>query len=65
MHHVCVSLHAITYGTHTTGRLHDVSATSDDAISLVSHAAEERLKNILSKLAVISQHRTDVLKVSI
>ena len=48
----------------TTGRLHDVTSTTDDTISLVSHATEERLKNILSKLAVISQHRTDILKVS-
>ncbi|XP_065914283.1 transcription initiation factor TFIID subunit 4B-like isoform X2 [Dysidea avara] len=44
------------------GRLHDVISTTDDTISLVSHATEERLKNILSKLAVISQHRTDILK---
>ncbi|XP_065914277.1 transcription initiation factor TFIID subunit 4B-like isoform X2 [Dysidea avara] len=44
------------------GRLHDVTSTTDDTISLVSHATEERLKNILSKLAVISQHRTDILK---
>jgi len=48
----------------TTGRRHEVNSINDDAISLVSHATEERLKNILSKLAVISQHRTEILKVS-
>ena len=47
-----------------TGRHHGVTTASDEALSLVSHATECRLKNILNKLAVISQHRMEVLKVS-
>ncbi|QQP39145.1 Transcription initiation factor TFIID subunit 4 [Caligus rogercresseyi] len=34
-----------------------------DAISLISHATEERLKTLLEKLSVIAEHRMDVLKV--
>lgn len=48
---------------HYIGRKHGVTAASDEALSLVSHATEHRLKNILNKLAVISQHRMEVLKV--
>lgn len=36
-----------------------------DVSVLVSHACQERLKNILEKLAVIAEHRMDILKVYI
>jgi len=32
---------------------------------MISHATEERLKNLLEKLAVIAEHRLDVIKVSL
>ena len=55
----------VLIGIYLIGRRHGVSSASDEALSLVSHAAEHRLKNILNKLAVISQHRMEVLKVRI
>ncbi|XP_071535114.1 transcription initiation factor TFIID subunit 4-like isoform X2 [Panulirus ornatus] len=33
-----------------------------DVVSLVSHATQERLKTIVEKLAVISDHRLDIIK---
>ena len=30
---------------------------------MISHATEERLKNLLEKLSVIAEHRLDVIKV--
>merc|ERR1712111_205873 len=39
-----------------------LEAPSPDVINLVSHAAQERLKTLVSKLSVISEHRLDVIK---
>ncbi|XP_053957080.1 transcription initiation factor TFIID subunit 4 isoform X3 [Anastrepha ludens] len=36
---------------------------SQDVAVLISHACQERLKNIVQKLAVIAEHRIDVIKV--
>lgn len=36
---------------------------SIDVSVLISHACQERLKNIVEKLAVIAEHRMDILKV--
>lgn len=36
-----------------------------DVSVLISHACQERLKNIVEKLAVIAEHRMDILKVCI
>lgn len=36
---------------------------SQDVAVLISHACQERLKNIVEKLAVIADHRIDVIKV--
>lgn len=36
---------------------------SQDVAVLISHACQERLKNIVEKLAVIAEHRIDVIKV--
>ena len=38
---------------------------SQDVAVLISHACQERLKNIVEKLAVIAEHRIDVIKVLI
>lgn len=43
---------------------HGLEEASADVAVLVSHAAQERLKNIVEKLAVIAEHRVDVIKVS-
>lgn len=31
--------------------------------ALISHAAQERLKNLVEKLALIAEHRIDLIKV--
>lgn len=36
---------------------------SQDVAVLISHACQERLKNVVEKLAVIAEHRIDVIKV--
>lgn len=36
-----------------------------EVVALVSHAAQERLKNILEKLNVIAEHRVDFNKVGV
>jgi transcription initiation factor TFIID subunit 4 len=43
---------------------HGLDEPSADVAVLISHAAQERLKNIVEKLAVIAEHRIDILKVS-
>lgn len=42
---------------------HGLDEPSPDVAVLISHAAQERLKNIIEKLAVIAEHRIDILKV--
>ena len=39
-----------------------LEAPSQDVINLISHAAQERLKTLVSKLSVIAEHRLDVIK---
>lgn len=41
---------------------HGLDEPSNDVAALISHAAQEYLKNIVEKLAVITDHRTDILK---
>jgi transcription initiation factor TFIID subunit 4 len=43
---------------------HGLDEPSADVAVLISHAAQERLKNIVEKLAVIAEHRIDILKVN-
>ena len=31
-------------------------------LNLISHATQERLKNLVSKLSVVAEHRLDVIK---
>lgn len=42
---------------------HGLDEPSTDIAVLISHAAQERLKNMIEKLAVIAEHRLDILKV--
>lgn len=36
---------------------------STDVISLISHAAQERVKTLVERLGVIAEHRLEVFKV--
>jgi hypothetical protein len=42
---------------------HGLEEPSSEVAALISHAAQERLKNIVEKLAVIAEHRIDLIKV--
>ena len=39
-----------------------MEAPSAEVINLVSHATQDRLKTLVSKLSVIAEHRLDVIK---
>jgi len=41
---------------------HGLGDTSSELVSLISHATQERLKTLLEKLAVIAEHRMEVVK---
>lgn len=43
---------------------HGLDEPNNEVAVLVSHACQERLKNIIEKLAVIAEHRIDIIKVS-
>jgi transcription initiation factor TFIID subunit 4 len=42
---------------------HGLEEPSSEVAALISHATQERLKNIVEKLAVIAEHRIDLIKV--
>lgn len=44
---------------------HGLEEPMSEVAVLVSHACQERLKNIVEKLAVIAEHRIDIIKVSV
>jgi transcription initiation factor TFIID subunit 4 len=44
---------------------HGLEEPNNEVAVLVSHATQERLKNVLEKLAIIAEHRIDVIKVII
>jgi len=44
---------------------HGLDEPSTDVAVLISHATQEHLKNVIEKLAVIAEHRIDILKVII
>lgn len=41
---------------------HGLDEPSNEVAALISHAAQEYLKNVVEKLAVITDHRVDILK---
>lgn len=43
---------------------HGLDEPSNEVSVLISHATQERLKNIVEKLAVIAEHRIDIIKVN-
>ena len=42
-----------------------IEDVAPEVAAMISHATEERLKNLLEKLSVIAEHRLDVIKVFI
>lgn len=42
---------------------HELEEPSAEVAGLISHAVHERLKNLVEKLAVVAQHRIDLIKV--
>ncbi|XP_040613801.1 transcription initiation factor TFIID subunit 4B isoform X2 [Mesocricetus auratus] len=44
------------------GKKHDITELNSDAVNLISHATQERLRGLLEKLTTIAQHRMTVYK---
>lgn len=47
----------------STGKKHDITEFNSDAVNLISHATQERLRGLLEKLTTIAQHRMTTYKV--
>lgn len=45
------------------GKKHDITELNSDAVNLISHATQERLRGLLEKLTTIAQHRMTIYKV--
>ncbi|KAL6056642.1 hypothetical protein STEG23_020369, partial [Scotinomys teguina] len=41
---------------------HDITELNSDAVNLISHATQERLRGLLEKLTTIAQHRMTIYK---
>lgn len=56
--------------SNLTSRINRIAAkfsleeTSNDVVSLVSHAAQERLKDLVEKLGIIAEHRLENIKLN-
>uniref|UniRef100_A0A8C0SNW7 TAFH domain-containing protein n=1 Tax=Canis lupus familiaris TaxID=9615 RepID=A0A8C0SNW7_CANLF len=46
------------------GKKHDITELNSDAVNLISHATQERLRGLLEKLTTIAQHRMTTYKAS-
>ncbi|XP_076991852.1 transcription initiation factor TFIID subunit 4B [Tamandua tetradactyla] len=46
------------------GKKHDITELNSDAVNLISHATQERLRGLLEKLTTIAQHRIATDKAS-
>jgi transcription initiation factor TFIID subunit 4 len=57
-----LSLSLLKTKAHTIGYGHGIGEISDEFLTYLSHATEERLKNLIEKVTVISRHRADSLK---
>ena len=42
---------------------HGLEEPGPDVVALVSHATQERLKTLLEQVAIIAEHRMEVVKV--
>ena len=46
-----------------TGNKYGLEEAPKEVLSLISHATQERLKTIVEKLAIVAEHRLDIIKV--
>uniref|UniRef100_A0A8B7TVF5 Transcription initiation factor TFIID subunit 4B n=1 Tax=Castor canadensis TaxID=51338 RepID=A0A8B7TVF5_CASCN len=46
------------------GKKHDITELNSDAVNLISHATQERLRGLLEKLTTVAQHRMTTYKAS-
>ncbi|KAM5219443.1 transcription initiation factor TFIID subunit 4B isoform 1-T1 [Hipposideros larvatus] len=46
------------------GKKHDITELNSEAVNLISHATQERLRGLLEKLTTIAQHRMTTYKTS-
>ncbi|XP_012581207.1 PREDICTED: transcription initiation factor TFIID subunit 4B isoform X2 [Condylura cristata] len=44
------------------GKKHDITELNSDAVNLISHATQERLRGLLEKLTTVAQHRMTTYK---
>ncbi len=55
---------ALIARVNATVRRHGLDDVSPQVASLISHATQERLRNVLQKLATIAEHRMEIYKVN-
>lgn len=41
---------------------HGLDEPSTDVAACISHAAQEKLKKLMEKLAIVTEHRADIIK---
>ncbi len=46
-----------------SARSHGLDDVPADVVTLISHATQERLRNMLEKLATVAEHRLEIYKV--
>lgn len=46
-------------------RKYGINDVSGDTVNIISHAAQERLRDIVEKLSTIAEHRIEIYKVCI
>ena len=46
-------------------RSHGLEDVPQEVATLISHATQERLRNVLEKLATIAEHRLEIYKVAV
>lgn len=60
-----VSLGLNLYPLLLTGKKFGVGELGTDVINFISHAAQQRLQNLLAKVSQVAQHRNITFKVSV
>lgn len=60
---VLVMISYLSFCVCALGQAFGVTEVAPDVVALVSHAAQECLRNLVEKLTVMAQHRKNVLKV--
>ena len=56
--HACISF-------FYKARSHGLEDVPQEVATLISHATQERLRNVLEKLATIAEHRLEIYKVAV